>query len=140
MMKFGALLLFLRRTVQQFVDDNCIHLAAAISFYVLLGLFPLALALVSILGFVLGSRTLEAEIIEGLGELLPSGRGFVTTTLRGIIVARGATGLVASFGLLISGMSVFSAIRKALNLAWGIRRPRPFFKEKLLELAPPGES
>jgi len=31
-------------------------------------------------------------------------------------------------------MAVFNAIRKSLNTAWGIKTPRPFFRERLMEL------
>ena len=41
-----------RVVINEFLADNCPHLAAAISYYLLLSLFPLVLAAISIFGFI----------------------------------------------------------------------------------------
>ncbi|MFC1904480.1 YihY/virulence factor BrkB family protein [Chloroflexota bacterium] len=125
---------FMKVVIHEFTTDNCPHLAAAISYYFLFSLFPLTLAVISAMGFVLRSPALEAQVIKGIGDLLPVSGDFITGTIRGVVSARGATGIVATIGLIWGGTSVFNAIRKALNTAWGIRRPHPFIHARLLEL------
>lgn len=124
----------LKRAIEEFLDDNCINMAAAISYYVLLSLFPLTMAFASIAGFILGSRATEKEIVDAIGNLLPASRDFLANTIRGLVGARGATGALATVGLLWAGIAVFSAVRKGLNLAWGITVPRPFLQERLVDL------
>ncbi len=146
----GALIRFINRvrrvksvallegTVNEFFSDNCPHLAAAISYYLLFSLFPLGLAAISIAGFILRSPDLEARavasIFDGIGQFLPVSSEFITGTIQGAVKARGTMGALATIGLLWAGTAVFNAIRKSLNTAWGVRQMRPFFKERLVEL------
>jgi membrane protein len=124
---------FFRDVVNEFLTDNCPHLAASISFYVLLSLFPLTLALVSMLGFISNSPETQARIIEGIGNFLPVSRDFITSSIHSVVSTRAVTGAIAIIGLIIAGNAVFSAVRKSLNAAWGIRQPRPFLTERLVE-------
>jgi membrane protein len=81
--KFVALV---RMTTQQFMRNNCAHMAAAISYYALFSLFPLALALISILGFfLLNSPEERARFAESMGGVLPVAPGLVASTLEGEI-------------------------------------------------------
>jgi membrane protein len=127
-------IILIKEVVNEFLTDNCPHLAAAISYYLLFSLFPLVLALISALGFILRSPEMEARVLDGIGNFLPVSSDFVTNTIRGVVSARGVTGALATIGLIWAGSSVFNAIRKSLNTAWGIKKPRPFFVERALEL------
>jgi membrane protein len=124
----------IRGTVNEFLADNCPHLAAAISFYLFLSLFPLILAAISIFGFVLQQPNVEAKVIEAINDLIPVSSGFVTGIIVSVSRTWEAAGIIAVIGLIWAGMAVFNALRKSLNTAWGIREPRPFFHERMLEL------
>lgn len=80
-----ALALFLNQTIQGFTADNCHLLAAAVSYYVLFSLFPLALAAVAVIGFVLSQPEAEARVLEAIGNLLPVSQEFILSTVRGIV-------------------------------------------------------
>ena len=129
--------LFFRDVVNEFLTDNCPHLAASISFYVLLSLFPLTLALVSILGFISRSPEMQARVIEGIANFLPISQEFITSSIESVVKTGTitATGIIGVIGLIIGGNAVFTAVRKSLNAAWGIRQPRPFLTERLVELS-----
>lgn len=122
-----------RRTTEEFLDDNCPSMAAATAFYVLLTLFPLALAGVSILGIVLGSPDTRAWVIENLTKALPVSRDFIQDTAQGVVNARGPLGIAAILGLLWGSMALFSILRKSLNAAFGVTMPQPYFMERLRE-------
>jgi membrane protein len=126
-------ILFFRDVTNEFLTDNCPHLAASISFYVLLSLFPLTLALVSVLGFISHSPEMQARIIDGIGNFLPVSRDFITKSIESVVSTRAITGVIGVVGLIIGGNAVFTAVRKSLNAAWGIRQPRPFWTERLVE-------
>jgi len=125
----------LHNTVKEFLTDNCLHLSASISYYMFFCIFPLSLAFTSVLGFISGSPESETRVIEAIGYSLPVSSEFITSTIQGVIRARGTLGAIATIGLLWGGSAVFNVIRKSLNIAWGIKKPRPFFVERAMELA-----
>jgi membrane protein len=124
----------IKQAVQEFLTDNCTHLAAAISYYLLLSLFPLALAAISILSFVSRSPNVEARVIDGITAVLPLSGDLVSAAIKDFSPGAGVAGAIATIGLLWSGTGVFNAMRKSLNTAWGIKTPRPFLRERLIEL------
>ncbi|MFP3974709.1 MAG: YihY/virulence factor BrkB family protein [Dehalococcoidia bacterium] len=126
---------FLKDVVNEFLTDNCPHLAASISYYSLLSLFPLTLALASVLGFLSASPQTQERMIESIGGFLPIPSAFITRTIEGIVASRGAASAIGTIGLLWGGSAVFNAIRKSLNTAWGIREPRNFLVDRGLELS-----
>jgi len=123
----------LKQAVNEFLADNCTHLSAAISYYILLSLFPLALAAITILGFFSRSPDIGARVSQAIADLLPVSGQVVSDTIQGVSQGWGAAGAIAIIGLLWSGMGFFGAVRKSLNTAWGIRQPRPFLRERLME-------
>jgi membrane protein len=123
----------IRGAVNEFLADNCPHLAAGISYYLLLCLFPLVLAAISIFGFIVQKPGVEADVVAGVTDFIPVSRDFVESAIMAVSSARGAAGIIATFGLIWAGMAVFNAIRKSLNTAWGVRQPRPFLHERLME-------
>ncbi len=125
--------LFFRDVVNEFLTDNCPHLAASISFYVLLCLFPLTLALISVLGFISHSPDMQARVIDAIANFLPVSRDFIKESIESVVNTRAITGAIGVIGLIVAGNAVFTAVRKSLNAAWGIRQPRPFLTERLVE-------
>jgi membrane protein len=123
----------IKGTVNEFLTDNCPHLAAAISFYLFLSLFPLVLAAISVFGFILQQPDVEAKVIQAVTDFIPVSADFVTGIILSVSRTWGAAGIIATVGLIWAGMAVFNALRKSLNTAWGIKQPRPFFHERLLE-------
>lgn len=113
--------------VYKFGEDQGPYLAALITYYGFLSLFPLLLLLASILGFVLQGRPdLQQQILEStlsqfpvIGEQLGQPQG-----LRGSVGAIVVGGLVAVYGAL----GVAQAVRNAMNVTWSVprnRRPNP---------------
>lgn len=123
----------LKGAVNEFLADNCPHLAAAISYYLLLSLFPLVLAAISIFGFIVQRPDVEARVIEAVTDFIPVSTDFVEGVILAISHNAAAAGIIATIGLIWAGMTVFNAVRKSLNTAWGVRQPRPFLHERLME-------
>lgn len=124
-----------RRTAQDLLADDCPHLGAAIAYYSFFSLFPLLLGLVAILGFALGSTGVRDALIAWVTGYLPGSGDLVAANVLRVVTAREEIGAVAVLGFLWSATAVFGAVRKALNAAWDLERPRPLLKQKLLDLA-----
>ena len=134
-MYFVRFVLFCTDTINDFLGKNCPYVAGAISFYTLFSLFPLALAIISILGYVLGSNAEETKLAHDIASVLPVSTEYIGDTLQGVASARAITGVASIFGLLWASTAAFGAIRKGINAAWGIKKTRPFIKERLMDLA-----
>ena len=134
-MYFVRFVLFCTDAVNDFLGKNCPYIAGAISFYFLFSFFPLVLAVISIYGYILGPRAQEVELARDIAEVVPVSTEFVSSTVQGIVSARAITGIASILGLLWAASAAFGAIRKGINAAWGIRRTRPFLRERMMDIA-----
>ncbi len=128
-------ILFCRDTINDFLDKNCPFVAGAIAFYTLFSIFPLTLAIVSIVGYLISPDPVEHRLAHDIAAVLPVSQEFIGDTLQGVARARAITGIISVIGLLAASTAVFGAIRKGINAAWGITRARPFIEERLIDLA-----
>ncbi len=135
-MYFVRFVLFCADAVNDFLDKNCPYVAGAISFYMLFSMFPLLLAVISITGFILPTGSADqARLANDIGEHIPVSTALVSSTLEGVVSARKLTGIVSIIGLLWAATAAFGAIRKGINAAWGIKKTRPFLRERLMDLS-----
>jgi membrane protein len=128
----------LKRTWAEFNNDQCTDLAAALTYYAVLALFPAFLALVSLLGLLgQGPKTTDALLnvfsemgaggtgmqnVKGILEHLQQSKGSGITLVIGLVGALwSASGYVAGFG-------------RAMNRIYEIREGRPFWKLRPIQL------
>jgi membrane protein len=121
-------------TVNEFNKNNGNLMAAAVSFNLLFSLFPFALAMISVAGFVMESSVFEGRVINAMANLIPVARNLITTTLQGVVNARAATGILAILGFIWSASAFFGSVRSSLNSAWGIKNDSSFFEHKLIAI------
>ena len=122
-------------TYGEFGKDNGKLVASAVAYSLLFSLFPFALALISIAGFMMSSAEVESQFITAMGNLIPVARGLIVKTLEGVIEARGATGVIALLALIWSALSFFDTLRNSLNSAWGVPNSQTFVKGRLINVA-----
>ncbi len=127
------------RSVQEFGDDRCSHMAAAISYYALFSIFPLLIFLVSILGIFLQNSGLQEDLVDAVLDLIPltedEGQSDVRDAIGGVAGISAPLSIVGLLGLAWSASALFGAIRTSLNIAWDIETSRHFVKQKLLDLS-----
>jgi membrane protein len=121
----------LRKTAREFSDDQCTDLAAALTYYAVLALFPAAIALTSLLGLVgQGTEAVDEvlRILEGVGASGVSDA--IGPTLRDLSASQAAgLGLVLGLlGALWSASGYVGAFGRAMNRVYEIREGRPFWK------------
>ena len=126
------------RSIREFFDDGCLQRAAAISYYTLLSLFPLAIVLVAAFGLVFDDEAARRRIIEVMLDNLPlredGGRGDLEQLLRSVTAASGGFGVVGAGSLLLAASAVMGSVRQALNAAWGVDATRPPLRAKLVDM------
>jgi membrane protein len=113
--------------VYKYVDDQGGYLAALITYYAFLSIFPLLLLASSILGFVLqGNPGLRDAILDSAVAQFPVIGGELGTPegLTGSTVAI----VVGLLGAIYGALGVAQATQHAMNVAWSVprnRRPNP---------------
>ena len=128
------IILFLIDAIKQFLHKNCQYMAAAISFYALFSMFPLGLAVISILGFIIGTESSNETLAKEIADVLPISSDLIGSTMEGIISARAITGIASFIGLVWTSSAAFSAVRKGINTAWGVTTPRAFVWERIIDI------
>ena len=127
----------LKRTFREFKDDNLTDLAAALTYYGILAIFPAMIALISVVGLVGHSAT--QTLIDNLDKLAPgTARDVFTSAINGLAKSRGAAGLlfiVGILGALWSASGYVAAFMRASNRIYEIEEGRPFWMTIPVRLA-----
>jgi membrane protein len=127
------------RAFQAFGEDRCSHMAAAISYYALLSLFPLLILLVSVVGIFLRSSSLQQDLVNEILDFLPltqdKGANEVSQAVQAIAGVSIPLTIVGLLGSAWSASAMFGVIRSSLNVAWGSSRRRSLVRQKLLDFA-----
>ena len=128
----------LSRAVSEFFDDRCTTLAAAISYYGLVAVFPLIILAVGAFGLVAGHERAQADIIDFLMRNLPlradAGRRDLRDLLESVTGGAAAFGVVGVVGLVLSASGLMGAVRNGVNAAWDAPSRRPPVQGKLLDV------
>lgn len=121
----------LRKAVREFSDDQCTDLAAALTYYSVLSIFPALIALVSVLGLVGQAETSVQTVLDVLRPLVdPTTLKYVEPFVTELAQSQGAslTVLLGLLGALWSASGYVGAFSRAMNRIYEIREGRPFWK------------
>ena len=127
----------LRKTLREFTADQCTDLAAALTYYAVLSLFPALIALISLLGVVGQGERSTDTILSLVDEVAPGG---TADTLRGPLEqfsSSPAAGFALVFGIVLaiwSASGYVGAFSRAMNRIYEIEEGRPFWKLRPVQL------
>ncbi|HEX2741423.1 MAG TPA: YihY/virulence factor BrkB family protein [Rubrobacter sp.] len=131
LLRYGTI----KATVQEFMRDDALGLAAQLAFYLILAIFPFILFLVAVLdAFSSSSPQFVTELFDYLRRLLPPQvfdliETYTRNTLRNPDTAPGLLS-VGILGTIWAASGAFSALINALNRAYDVQETRPFWKVK----------
>ena len=108
--------------------------AAAIAYFALFSLFPLALLSISIASFYFGPMMDQQLIIQKLEFIAPALGQLLGKNIGEIIRARGPVSAIAFVGLIWSASTIFYTLTQTLNGIWGHKRRRPIWKRRGLAI------
>ncbi|MDQ1716844.1 MAG: rane protein [Pseudonocardiales bacterium] len=124
------------RGYQHYKKNHGDHLAAAITYFSFLALFPLILLGVSVVGFVLASHAdLQAELLKDIAKNVPGDFGrTVQTSVDSAVRNRTSVGLVGLVGVALAGLGWIANLRTAIDTVWGLpEAKRSFVRAKLAD-------
>ncbi len=134
-----SLLATLKRTVAEFRDDNLGDWAAALTYYGLLSLFPMLIALVSIVGLFGDPQSTTRTVTEIVTRIGPeSGAETFAGPIQSITSHRSSAGVLFVLGIataLWSASGYIGAFIRASNAIYETEEGRPFWKLRPLQVA-----
>jgi membrane protein len=127
----------LKRSLHAFTSDKCTDLAAGLTYFSVLSLFPAVLALVSILGLFGQSKQGTDALLDIAGQLAPeSSIGFVRDIVQQFVEspAIGWALVIGIAGALWSASGYVGAFGRALNRMYGVEEGRKIWKLRPVQL------
>jgi membrane protein len=126
----------LKRTVAEFQSDNLSDWAAALTYYGVLSIFPMLLALISLLGLFGSSAT--QPLIDNVGTVAPGpAKDIVTSAIQNLQKSQGAAGILFIVGLaaaLWSASGYVGAFMRAANAIYDVQEGRSFWKRRPMQV------
>src|SRR4051795_6078442 len=126
-----------KRSVREFKEDNVTDWAAALTYYSVLSIFPMLIALVSLLGLVGQSAT--QPLIDNLGKVAPGPASQIfTSAIKNLQSSQGAAGIAFVIGIataLWSASAYVAAFMRASNAIYDIEEGRPIWKTAPVRVA-----
>jgi membrane protein len=127
----------LKRTLSEYKADNLGDLAAALTYYGVLAIFPMLIVLVSLLGLL--GHSVTQSLIQNLGKAAPgAARQIFTSAIHNIQANQSTAGVLFIVGLALalwSASSYIAAFMRASNVVWDVPEGRPIWKTIPIRLA-----
>src|SRR3954466_11787940 len=121
----------LKRTFKQFSEDQLTTWAAALTYFGVLSLFPMLLALVSVLGVIGPSAT--QPLLDNLSSVAPGpAKDILTNVLTSLESNKGGSTVALIIGLVAAiwaASGYISAFMDASNNVWDVPEGRPIWKK-----------
>ena len=121
----------LQKTLREFSKDQCTDIAASLTYYAVLAMFPAAIALLSLVSLVGQGPSTVKTLLSILKQV---GAGSIATTLQGPVLelsntpGAGFALLVGLLGALWSASGYVGAFGRAMNRMYEIQEGRPIWK------------
>lgn len=126
----------LRRTLREFKADQLTDLAAALTYYGVLAIFPMLIVIVSVLGLI--GRSVTQPLVANLSVVAPGpAKTIFTNAINNVQSHQKTAGILFVVGLLAalwSASGYIAAFMRASNAVWDVEEGRPIYKTLPLRL------
>jgi membrane protein len=120
-----------KKTLREFTKDQCPDLAAALTYYSVLSIFPALLALVSLLGIFGQAQKTTSALLQIVAGFAPADTVDAIRQPVEQLSSNSAAGLTLVFGILTalwSASGYVGAFGRAMNRVYEVDEGRPFIK------------
>lgn len=134
-MRLNQILTALRHTYDDVQRKHTMQMAAGLSYYFVMSLFPLLIMFAAVVAY-LPIHHLFGTALDFMGGFMPKdSMGLVKTVLRDVITPyRGRLLSLGIIGMIWAASGGFSSMMEALNIAYDVQENRPFWKTRLLAI------
>ena len=125
----------LKKAYADIVNNHTMAMAAGLSYYFVMSLFPLLILAAAILGFIPRADLFDRTVDAMSRVVPPDSMGLVRGVLKDVLKAN--KGGVLTFGILgtlWAASGGFSSLIEALNVAYDVPETRPFWKTRATAL------
>jgi membrane protein len=121
----------IKRTIKETIDDDCLSIAAQLSYYFALALFPALLFVVALASYL--PYNVVSEVVAALAPIAPPAvLDIIRTQLESIVAGESPNILtIGILGALWSSSGAMTSIVSALNRAYDIPETRPWWKVRV---------
>ena len=123
------------QALKKFNEDSGFFLSSGIAFNILISLIPFVMLLLALVGTYLYN---DQEVLDQFRaysrDVAPTLGPKFTKTLTDVVQNRHIVGILGFFGLLWISMRVFSSMRIALNIVFGVRMRRAILRGMVIDL------
>jgi membrane protein len=121
-------------TAQAYSEDRCSLIAAGLSYYALLSLFPLALFILAVASQFGQADAATRAVTRFIASYMPTGALMMRNALEEVTRLRGALTLAGAVGFFWSASGVFDAMQLGVNRAFRVQNLRPMWRRRLFSL------
>jgi len=134
-MQSGSIRHALGRAYQDLIRHHTLQVAAALSYYFALSVFPGLIFLSAVIG-ILPLRDLFNSVSGFMSRILPpDAMHILSAVLRDVLSSQHATWLsLGTLGIIWTASSAFAALIEALDIAYDAEENRPYWKTRLLSV------
>jgi membrane protein len=114
----------LKRTANGFSDDDCVKLAASLSYYTIFAIAPLLIIIISIVGSVYGRDAVQGGVYKEIQELVGSAAALQIQEIIANVQSTHNTTIGTIIGaiiLFIGATGVFTEIQGSINYIWSVK-------------------
>ncbi len=122
------------RVASEMITRDANHMAAGVAYYTIFGVFPFLLGMMVVSGLFLQAEVIQGKLLDFVIGNFPGSDRLIASNIVFIDSHRGEFILIAVVGILWSSSSVFGAIDRVVNRAWGIYQGQPFHVHRIEHL------
>ncbi len=121
-------------TFDSFNNNLMGFLAASLSYYALLALFPLLLLMIGIAPLFVSDADAVTSVLNVAQDYLPGMEDEVRAVLGQVAEARGPATIIGILTLIWSASGVFDVLQRSFDRAWRVSQPRAFWLQRLFSI------
>lgn len=129
----------LRRTGENFSEDNCMKLAASLSYYTIFAMAPLLIIIISLVGSIFGRDAVQGTVYTEIKDLVGSQAAMQIQEIIANLQKTQNTTLGTIIGIIIlvvGATGVFTEIQGSINFIWSVKaKPKKSWLKYLVNRA-----
>ncbi|HEY0039606.1 MAG TPA: YihY/virulence factor BrkB family protein [Flavisolibacter sp.] len=122
--KFKLVWRIIKRTGENFSEDNCMKLAASLSYYTIFAMAPLLIIIISLVGSIFGRDAAQGTVYTELRDLVGSDAALQIQEIIANLQNSHNTTIGTIIGiiiLIIGATGLFTEIQSSINFIWSVK-------------------